>query len=41
MVIPDDNLMAGELGKARQRAHRVLVVVEDGDLHAKCVIREL
>ena len=33
MVVPDGNLMAGELGKACQRAHRVLVIVENRDFH--------
>jgi hypothetical protein len=33
MIVPDRDVVALELGKARQRSHRVVVVVEDGDFH--------
>jgi hypothetical protein len=33
VVVPDGDLMAGDLGEARERPDRVLVVVEDRDVH--------
>ena len=32
VIVPDRDLMAGQLVEARQRAHRVEPVIEDGDL---------
>src|SRR5260370_31943708 len=36
VVVPDGDLMAVELAEARQRAHGVMVVIQDGDLHEIC-----
>ena len=33
VVVPDRDGMPGELGEAGQRAHRVVIIVENGDLH--------
>src|SRR6266403_1130730 len=34
MVVPDRHLMTGKLAEAIERAQRVEIIVEDGDLHA-------
>src|SRR5260370_4085021 len=36
VVVPDGNRMAVELAEARQRAHGVVVIIQDGDLHDIC-----
>src|SRR5258708_2403874 len=35
MVVPDRHLVPGKLAEAIERAERVEIIVEDGDLHAK------
>ena len=35
MIVPDRDLVAVELAKARQRPQRVVIVVEDGDFHVR------
>ena len=36
VIVEDGDVVALELGEARQRPQRVEVIVEDGDLHAAC-----
>ena len=33
VVVPDRDVVPGELREAGQRAHRVVIIVENGDLH--------
>ncbi len=33
MIVPDHDVMAIELAEARQRAYRVVVIIQDGDSH--------
>ena len=33
VIVPDRDVVAGELGEARQRADGVVVIVEYGDVH--------
>ena len=39
VVVPDRDLVAGQLLEAAQRAQRVVVVIEDGDFHGWATFR--
>src|SRR6266702_714388 len=38
MIIPDRHLVVSELGEATERAHRVVIVIEDGHVHAEILL---